>query len=144
MGVSRREFAYGWCLHKTVGVCAGAVEVVVASILLYQYVLPIIVLHHSHHANRLLGLSAFAGFIVMIIGWPLNGYLTRRSIRIQKGLSTARDKRMAVLSELLSSVNFVKFFAWEEKWIGRVMDARAYEMGWMVKGRSWCPSCVRF
>ncbi|KAL4065666.1 hypothetical protein V8B97DRAFT_2010327 [Scleroderma yunnanense] len=95
------------------------IEVIIASTFLYQ----------------LLGMSAFAGFIIMIIGWPLNSYVTRRSIRIQKGLSAARDKRMGVLTELLSSVKFIKFFAWENKWIGRVMDARAYEMGWMVKAR---------
>jgi len=57
---------------------------------------------------RLLGWSAFAGFAVLVIQWPLNSFVTRRSIRIQKGLSTARDKRMAVLNELIgaASVSF--------------------------------------
>ena len=31
-------------------------------------------------------------------------------------------------------VKFIKFFAWEERWIGRALDAREVEMKWMVKG----------
>jgi hypothetical protein len=34
----------------------------------------------------------------------LNSYIAKRSIRIQKGVMTARDKRMAVLSELIGAV----------------------------------------
>ena len=101
---------------------------------------------------RLLGLSAFAGFIVLLAGWPLNSFIARRSIRIQKGVLAARDKRMGVLNELIGAVcavfvlaslyscvsyqiKFIKFFAWEERWITRAMDSREAEMKWMVKGK---------
>ncbi|RDB18199.1 ATP-dependent bile acid permease [Hypsizygus marmoreus] len=84
---------------------------------------------------QLLGWSAFAGFIVLLAGWPLNSYIARRSIRIQKGVLAARDKRMGVLNELIGAVKFIKFFAWEERWIGRAMDAREAEMRWMIKAR---------
>ncbi|KAG6334904.1 hypothetical protein ID866_4185 [Astraeus odoratus] len=101
------------------------IEVVVASVFLYQ----------------LLGISAFAGFVVVLVGWPLNSYVTKRSIRIHKGVSVARDKRMGVLNELITSVKFIKFFAWEDKWIQRVMDARAVEIEWIVKA---CINSVMF
>ena len=54
---------------------------------------------------RLLGLSAFAGFLILIAGWPLNSYIARRSIRIQKGVLAARDARMGVLNELIGAVS---------------------------------------
>ncbi|KIM37758.1 hypothetical protein M413DRAFT_448273 [Hebeloma cylindrosporum] len=94
-------------------------EILIAGIFLYQ----------------LLGLSAFAGFIILIAGWPLNSYIARRSIRIQKGALAARDTRMGVLNELIGAVKFIKFFAWEERWIARALDAREAEMKWMVKAR---------
>ncbi|KAG1750553.1 uncharacterized protein EDB91DRAFT_1108133 [Suillus paluster] len=97
----------------------GPLEIVIATTFLYN----------------LLGLSAFAGFIVLLAGWPLNSYVTKRSIRIQKGVSASRDKRMAVLNELISAVKFIKFFAWEDRWIQRAMEARGVEMTWMVKAR---------
>jgi hypothetical protein len=52
----------------------------------------------------LLGWSAFAGFFVLILGWPLNSCITKRSIRIQKGLMATHDKRMSVLNELIGAV----------------------------------------
>lgn len=82
----------------------------------------------------MLGWSAFAGSFVLILSWPLNNLVARRSIRIQKGVSTARDKRMGVLNELISAVKFIKFFAWEDRWIQRVCDAREVEMQWFWKG----------
>jgi len=101
--------------------------------------------------SSLLGFSAFAGFITLIIGWPLNNFIANRSVRIQKGVLAARDKRMGVLNELIgavlclfsphislltrySQVKFIKFFAWEERWIDRALDARGAELEWMVKG----------
>ena len=85
---------------------------------------------------RLLGISAFAGFVVLLIGWPLNNFIARRAIRIQKGVSAARDKRMGVLNELIGAVKFIKFFAWEERWIQRVLGARETELQWFIKGAS--------
>ncbi|EMD39008.1 hypothetical protein CERSUDRAFT_104287 [Gelatoporia subvermispora B] len=94
-------------------------EIVIASIFLYQ----------------LLGWSAFAGFFILIASWPLNNYVSKRAVRIHKGVSTARDKRMGVLSELIGAIKFIKLFAWEDRWIQRAMDAREVEMQWMIKSR---------
>ncbi|KAL0573710.1 hypothetical protein V5O48_008254, partial [Marasmius crinis-equi] len=84
---------------------------------------------------QLLGWSAFAGFAVLIAEWPLNTLLAKRSFRIQKGSMTARDKRTGVLYELIGAMRLTKFFAWEERWIDRVMDARRKELKWVVKAR---------
>ncbi|KAI0752843.1 multidrug resistance-associated ABC transporter [Daedaleopsis nitida] len=108
MTVSAMYFLYG-----------APFEVIIASMFLYQ----------------LLGWSAFAGFFVLILSAPLNNFISKRAVRIQKGFSTARDKRMGVLNEMISAVKFIKFFAWEERWTQRVLDAREVEMQWMIKAR---------
>ncbi|KAJ7647783.1 hypothetical protein FB45DRAFT_987394 [Roridomyces roridus] len=107
MQVSSFYFLYG-----------APMEIIIGSVFLYQ----------------LLGFSAFAGFVVLLLGWPLNSYLARRSIRIQKGVLKAKDARMSVLNELISAVKFIKFFAWEQRWIDRSMKARNEEIKWMIKG----------
>jgi hypothetical protein len=38
-----------------------------------------------------------------------------------------------VVIEELVQIKFIKFFAWESKWIERVLDARQVEMQWLVK-----------
>jgi len=83
-----------------------------------------------------MGWSAFAGFAVLVAGWPLNNFLANRSVRINRGTLAARDARMGVLNELLSAMKFIKFFAWEDKWIARVMEARGKEIDWIVKCES--------
>jgi ABC-type multidrug transport system fused ATPase/permease subunit len=85
---------------------------------------------------QLLGLSAFAGLLVLVLGWPLNSYVTKSSIKIQKGVLAARDKRMGIVNELIGAIKFIKFFAWEEQWIDRALNAREKEMKWMAKART--------
>jgi ABC-type multidrug transport system fused ATPase/permease subunit len=85
--------------------------------------------------TRLLGPSALAGLLILVVLWPLNSLVTRRSIRIQRGVLKAKDRRMAVLAELLGGLKIVKFAGWEDRWIERVMKAREEEMRWMVKSR---------
>ncbi|KAJ6563543.1 hypothetical protein B0H10DRAFT_2169170 [Mycena sp. CBHHK59/15] len=82
---------------------------------------------------QLLGWSAFSGFIAIVAGWPLNNYLAERNSRINKGILKAKDKRMGEVNELLGAIKFVKFFSWEEMWIGRAMHARDEEMAWRLK-----------
>ena len=35
----------------------------------------------------------------------------------------------------IMQVKFVKFFAWEDRWINRAMDSREAELKWMVEGK---------
>ncbi|KAI0332219.1 multidrug resistance-associated ABC transporter [Cubamyces sp. BRFM 1775] len=92
-------------------------EIIVASVFLYQ----------------LLGWAAFTGYIIIFLSWPLNSFLAKRAGHINRSLSALRDKRMGVLNELVGAIKFVKFFAWEDRWIQRVIDARKVEMQWMAK-----------
>ncbi|KAJ7175965.1 hypothetical protein C8R46DRAFT_1174662 [Mycena filopes] len=94
-------------------------EFTIASLFLYQ----------------LLGWSAFAGFISIVAGVPLNKYLSERMARINKAILTAKDKRMGEVNELLGAIKFVKFFSWEELWVTRAMEARDEEMSWRLRGR---------
>ncbi|KAK0200579.1 hypothetical protein DFS33DRAFT_1362775 [Desarmillaria ectypa] len=101
----------------------------------YIYGAPLEIIIGGIFLYQLLGWSAFAGFVVLLAGWPLNSYLSKRSIRIQKGYMAEKDKRMGVLNELIGAVKFIKFFAWEDRWIDRTMEARAKELKWLIKSR---------
>ncbi|KAG8824518.1 hypothetical protein FRC19_001616 [Serendipita sp. 401] len=92
-------------------------ELVVGSIFLYQ----------------LLGFSGFAGYIILVVGSPLNNYLMRRGRDIQRAAQEARDKRMKVLNELVSEAKFIKFGAGENKWIEKCLAARAVELKLLIK-----------
>ncbi|KAJ6577612.1 multidrug resistance-associated ABC transporter [Mycena capillaripes] len=99
------------------------------------YGAPVEIIVGSTFLYALLGWSAFAGFVVLLVGWPLNSYVARRRVRMHKGELKARDGRMSVVNELIGAVKFIKLFAWEERWIKRALDAREVEMKWMIKSR---------
>ncbi|KAF8162311.1 hypothetical protein K438DRAFT_1776012 [Mycena galopus ATCC 62051] len=96
------------------------------------YGAPIEIIVGSTFLYSLLGWSAFAGFAVLIVGRPLNSYGARRQVRMQKGDMKARNGKISVVTELIGAVKFIKFFAWEERWIKRALDAREVEMKLMV------------
>jgi len=121
---------------KIVNLMAGDASQVsqVVSALYFLYGAPFEILIAATFLFQMLGWSAFAGFLILLAGWLLNSYIARRSIRIEKGLLAASDKRMGVLNELIGAVKFIKFFAWEERWIGRALDSRCNGAFWSARG----------
>jgi hypothetical protein len=85
--------------------------------------------------DRLLGISAFAGFVALLSVAPLNHYLSKKRIFISRGIAMARDRRMAVLNELFVSVKFIKLCAWDQQWIDRSEKARGKEIKWILRGQ---------
>lgn len=84
---------------------------------------------------QLLGISAFFGFLALVMVAPLNHYLSKRRIFISRGIAAARDRRMAIVNELFISVKFIKLCAWDERWIKRSEKAREKEIKWILRER---------
>ncbi|KAI0030296.1 hypothetical protein K488DRAFT_87904 [Vararia minispora EC-137] len=99
-------------------ICGPPLDIAIAMTFLYQ----------------LLGWSAFAGVFVLLAAIAASSRISRHGVVVHNGLMAARDRRMGLLGELLSAIKFVKFFAWEDHWTGRVLEAREQEMRWLVKG----------
>lgn len=104
--------------------CAGVfqfysapIEIIVASLFLYN----------------LLGWSAFAGFVILILASPLQTHLTKKTMDISKRLSAARDKRNSALNELTQNLKFVKYYAFEEEMQRRILAYREKELSWLRK-----------
>ncbi|KAG0179991.1 hypothetical protein DFQ29_001398 [Apophysomyces sp. BC1021] len=79
----------------------------------------------------LLGNSCLLGFLVMVVMLPLNQYVSSAFSRIQNRLMEARDKRVALMNEVLQGLRQVKFFAWEDQWEKRINEAREAELNFV-------------
>ncbi|KAJ7449969.1 hypothetical protein FB451DRAFT_1530508 [Mycena latifolia] len=88
------------------------------------YGAPFEIVFGSLFLYQLLGWSAFTGFVVVLMGWPLNKYVTERNVRLHRSYLKARDKRVGVLDEMISSMDWRK-----------AMNARADEMEWLSECR---------
>lgn len=91
------------------------VQVIVAIVLLYS----------------ILGYSSIAGIGMMIILLPINLYVSKQFAKIQKLILAATDARIHATNEVLSNIRIIKFFAWEQRFIGQVNDKRYTELKYL-------------
>lgn len=110
------------------------VQVVVAVFLLY----------------RILGYSSIAGIGMMVILLPINMYVAKQFAKIQKLILAATDARIHTTNEVLTNIRIIKFFAWEQRFIGLVNEKRHTELKhlrrryilWAVAATIWSGSPV--
>ncbi len=76
----------------------------------------------------LLGWCAFVGAISMVTVMPFIFLLYTKINKIFFSYMGIRDKRQDAINELLKSVRLIKFFAWESKFVEKVMILRNREV----------------
>ncbi|CAI2164969.1 18561_t:CDS:10 [Funneliformis geosporum] len=89
--------------------------------------------------------SALMGVLTIIVTYPLPALINQRFEAIQKRLMKATDKRMGLMNELLQAIRIIKFFAWEDQFYKKIIDARENElkeiksrlMQWVYMGNVW-------
>ncbi|KAI7902298.1 P-loop containing nucleoside triphosphate hydrolase protein [Cokeromyces recurvatus] len=82
---------------------------------------------------KLLGVSALVGLAIMILCFPISGYLTKVMSRNYTALNAAKDKRNDLVNELLQGIRMIKYFAWEDNWEKKIHEARHDEIKKLIK-----------
>lgn len=80
---------------------------------------------------NLMGWTAFTGYIAILLALPINSVLVRRMAARLRTISIFRDKRMRAMNEVIQGIKFLKFSAWETRWMRRILDARNAELEWL-------------
>lgn len=75
-----------------------------------------------------LSYNALAGFALLVIGAPLLTWAIRSLFRRRKEINQITDQRVSLTQEILQSVRFVKYFGWEEAFLGRLAEFRSKEI----------------
>ena len=87
-----------------------------------QLVLCIVLLY------RILGWSALASIIMMILVMPLNLFIAKQFSKVQKKVMAATDIRIHSTNEVLQNIRIIKYFAWEQRFRGIIGEKRAVEL----------------
>ncbi|KAF2810986.1 uncharacterized protein BDZ99DRAFT_415278 [Mytilinidion resinicola] len=91
------------------------VQLVVAIVLLY----------------RILGYSSIAGISTMALLLPVNIWISRQFSKMQKLISAATDARIHTTNEVLTNIRIIKYFAWEQRYMGLVNEKRTIELKYL-------------
>jgi ABC-type multidrug transport system fused ATPase/permease subunit len=76
----------------------------------------------------LIGYAALLGLSVAILFVPLNNWTSKGFIKTQDKLMSARDRRVTLMNEVLSSIRMIRFYAFEKPFEQRVLKAREEEL----------------
>ena len=87
-----------------------------------QLVLCVILLY------RILGWSALASIVIMILIMPLNLFIARQFTKVQKKVMAANDVRIHSTNEVLQNIRIIKYFAWEERFSQIINEKRQIEL----------------
>ncbi|KIY69721.1 multidrug resistance-associated ABC transporter [Cylindrobasidium torrendii FP15055 ss-10] len=77
---------------------------------------------------KLLGVSCFFGLAVTCLFLPLNHFAGVVVVRVQDNLMKSRDKRIALMNEILGAIRMLKFMAWERNFEAKVLKIREQEL----------------
>ncbi|KAL5121776.1 Transporter of the ATP-binding cassette (ABC) [Pleosporales sp. CAS-2024a] len=99
---------------------------------------------------RILGYSSIAGIGMMLILLPINMYVAKQFTKIQKLILAATDARIHTTNEVLTNIRIIKYFAWEQRFVGLVNAKRYMELKhlrtryilWAVAATIWSGSPV--
>ncbi|XP_046653460.1 multidrug resistance-associated protein 1-like isoform X4 [Daphnia pulicaria] len=99
---------------------------------------------------QILGPSVFAGLGVMILLIPINGVLANATKKLQIQQMKYKDKRVKMMSEILSGIKVLKLYAWEPSFQAQVEDIRNKEIkvlkqaAYLSAGTSFLWTCAPF
>jgi ABC-type multidrug transport system fused ATPase/permease subunit len=88
------------------------VEFVLAIFLLYQ----------------ILGYSSIVGIAMMALLLPVNMYIAKAFAEVQTKILAATDARIHTTNEVLTNIRIIKYFAWEQRFLGTVDEKRVVEL----------------
>ncbi|KAJ3095767.1 hypothetical protein HDU97_006553 [Phlyctochytrium planicorne] len=87
------------------------------------------------------GLAALAGFGFLLMMIPFNAIVIGKMFKLRKSNASITDKRVKLVTEALSSIRVLKFLAWENSFLNRIVDVRTKELV-VVLASSILRSCV--
>jgi ABC-type multidrug transport system fused ATPase/permease subunit len=76
-----------------------------------------------------IGISAIpANILILVVLLPLQYYLARKASAISYEATALITKRVRLLSEMLTAIKLIKFYAWEDYFLSKVNAARKKEV----------------
>ncbi|KZP30958.1 P-loop containing nucleoside triphosphate hydrolase protein [Athelia psychrophila] len=84
---------------------------------------------------QLLGWSSIIGFMVMLVLFPLPGWIAQQMQHVEAEKLKQTDSRVQTVTETLSVLRMIKLFGWESKMNDKLGEIREHELYWTRKAK---------
>jgi ABC-type multidrug transport system fused ATPase/permease subunit len=81
----------------------------------------------------ILGVSALVAIAIVLLFFPITGYLGQNIAKLQKKLLSRSGKRVSLVNELILGIRIIKYLAWESFFEQRITEARKKEIKSVIK-----------
>ena len=80
---------------------------------------------------QFLGKSSIVGIGMMALLLPINLVIAKQFTKVQKQILAATDARIHTTNEVLTNIRIIKYFAWEQRFLGAVDEKRVIELKYL-------------
>ncbi|XP_041373545.1 multidrug resistance-associated protein 1-like isoform X2 [Gigantopelta aegis] len=80
-----------------------------------------------------LGSSVFAGLAVMLLLFPIIGFIANKQRKYQIQQMKLKDTRIKLINEVLNGIKVLKLYAWEVSFQKKISDIRNQELNYLKK-----------
>ncbi|GLV41553.1 uncharacterized protein CBL_06782 [Carabus blaptoides fortunei] len=95
----------------------------------YIWIMPLQAAVCAYFMYNSVGVSALAGLLVITLqAVPLQGYLSRWTARMRMKIARRTDERVRLMSEIISGIQVIKMYAWEQPFEKLAQLARKMEI----------------
>ena len=83
-----------------------------------------------------MGWPVLVGMLAMVLMFTQIGWFFKRMSQFEREKMKISDKRVKLMSELITGIKVCKYYAWETSFLGRIDEMRKDELGFLRK-KSW-------
>ncbi|EGO59680.1 hypothetical protein NEUTE1DRAFT_61313 [Neurospora tetrasperma FGSC 2508] len=82
---------------------------------------------------KILGSASLFGIIVIGVGMVVNYYMTRLLERVEQERRATTDVKLERTSQFVESLRHLRWYDWQDRWLGHIMEIRQKELFQRVK-----------
>ncbi|KAI9037599.1 putative ABC bile acid transporter [Aspergillus affinis] len=86
---------------------------------------------------KLLGPSCFLGIVAILAGQAINAIITRTLFKWERVRRLASDTRLQISSQFVEALRHLRWYGWQNHWLGQVLDARQSELNLRIITSLW-------
>jgi ABC-type bacteriocin/lantibiotic exporter with double-glycine peptidase domain len=86
---------------------------------------------------QLLGWPCLIGVITIVVAQALNALYARALIYWERKLRVATDEKFHKISQLVEAIRHLRYYGWQDVWLGRIMVTRQHELNLKIITSIW-------
>jgi hypothetical protein len=86
---------------------------------------------------QLLGWPCLIGVLTIIVAQALNALYARVLINWERKLRIATDEKFHKISQLVEAIRHLRYYGWQDVWLGRIMVTRQHELKLKIITSIW-------